>query len=378
MSNIRMVSFLALALFVAVRCRDTETPPAPVESAGATAIETRDKPVAAEGKPSASDDLAADVAKANKLIVGYRGDGAVLSSAKDILMSVLTRDRNYASAYVELARLEYKAGYISNDDFERTRLINADKFLRHAFKLDPDLTEGLLLQASVKLRLGEFDEAEKSLEAAASHGASAAALDAGRARLAAAYRDEKEAFRYARSVIANEASPDVLKVEMLTFMAGRLDYTGYRAEAQAAYEQVVAIDPTDAWGQGNLASFLLNHGETVRAMEHAERAVKITPYPIAVRTLARAYVTRAEELHKEKRFDEAARLIERLGKTVGADNPDVDQMLGNYYRTLFVRTSDLTYLDRAIARYRAVLATDPDRTEVAGTLQQLVERRAKQ
>lgn len=369
----RLLPLAALAAVLTAGCSPSEPSPAPVAEADTAAA-----PAPVEEAPAApAGDLAKDVAEAREILANYGGDGDDLAKAKELLLSVLKRDRDYAPAYVELARLEYKGGYLSGDAYERTRLINAEKFLNHAFSLESDLPNGHLARARVRLYLGELDLAEESLAAAEASGIAKAELDTVRARIAAEYHDVAGAMRLARSVIDDETAHVSLRIEMLQFIAPQLAYEGFRADAQAAYEKVIELEPDHAWGHGNYASFLLGIGEVEAGLRHAERAVEIMPYPVGLRTLARASIMRAEELHREQRFAEAGTLIERMVKKVGDDDPDIHQLLGDYYWSAFFRTSDVAFLDRAIEKYRAALALDPGRKDATRGLERATKRKSE-
>jgi Tfp pilus assembly protein PilF len=367
--SLRICVIAALAIVVAAGCGKEEEAAAPAPVQTDTAAE------AAAAAKAALESIEADTASARQLIVAYAGDDADLDAAKELLKSVLTRDRDYAPAYLELARLEYRGGYIGGDERHGARVENAFKFLKHAVSFGADLPEAHALQARIHLERGEYDLAEVSLEKAELAGVAKEQLDAIRARVAAAYDNEREAVRLAREVVADDAASDVLKFEMLTFIGSRLSKQGFRAEAQEEYERAIEVLPDSAWGYGNLASFLLDHEYVEAGLENAEKAFEINPYPGAVRTLARATVMRSEELYRLKRNDEAERVISSLERRIPAGTAAVDEMLGDYYTRLYDATSSVAYLDKAIEKYRSAVAAEPENTDLARTLEFAVARR---
>ena len=377
MKNPLLLLVIAISFLLESSCGKKEDSVAEIKPAKAAGQPLTDN----QGEPSSTSshdaDITQKVAQARDLIANYGGDRADLAKAREILTGVLGSSRDYAPAYVELARLEYKSGYVSGDAFDRTRLINAEKFANHALELDPDLPEAHLASARISLYLGEFDLSNERIETAESLGVAKEDADAVRARMASATGDERETLRLARTVIASESAAKPLKLEMLMLIAPILERGGFRAEAQEALEDVVALDSRSAWGHGNLAAFLLRHGEITRAVEHAERAVEILPYPIGVNTLVRAYVARAEQLYSERRFAEAGRMIERLSDGLVGEDPDALGAIGDYYYRVFIRTSDPMFLDRAAEKYRAALSLDPTRIELSRSLDRVLQRRAE-
>lgn len=327
--------------------------------------------------PAANDALAADIEKARTILVNYGGDGADLDAAKKIIYGVLERNRDYAPAYVELARLEFLSGYLSGDRFERTQLINADKFVGHAISLDPKLPRAYRVRALIQTYLGEFDGAKDSIATAESLGLPADEVAGVRAEIADEQHDDKTALRLARTVVASDSASAELKGRMLDVISPILERGGFRSDAQDALEKAVALEPHSAWAHGNLAAFLLRHDDAAGAVDQAERAVAITRYPLAVSVLARAYLARAGQLYDAGQFGEAGRMIERFSKNVGTGHPEPLRMLGDYYYAIFVRTSDPKYLDRAAEQYRASLALDPKQPEVSTALQRVLKRRAE-
>jgi Tfp pilus assembly protein PilF len=360
---------IALAVFLLGGCSRKEEAAAPVPVATDTAA------AAAAAAKAAREAIESDTAKARALIVGFTGAEDDLVAAKDLLKSVLTRDKDYAPAYVELARLEYMSGYSGAGDRDRTRVLNAGKFLKHARSLDPEVPGAHQLEAWIHLELGAYDLAEESLDHAELSGVAKEELDPIRARIAGAYDNEREALRLAREIVANEASPSALKFEMLTFIGSRLAKQGFRAEAQEAYEQAIEQLPDSAWGYANLAAFHLDHDYVEAGLQNAEKAYAITPASGAALTLARASIMRSEQLYRLKKNREAEQVIEQLTSKVPAGNADIDQMLGDHYYSIFEATSAAAWLDKAIEKYRSVLAADPDRPELARTLDAAIARR---
>jgi Tfp pilus assembly protein PilF len=381
MARISLVALFSICLVANFGCGKSGDDSAEAQPEGVTAIEAESPEESAAGESSEKasvekEALAREMRRAREILDGYRGRGEDLVEARKILIAVLSRDRGYAPAYVELSRIEQYAGYMSGDDFDRTRLINADKFVGRAIVLDPGLSEAHLRRARIRTRLQERDLAAESLATAEALGAAKDEITAIRAQLALDSGTETEALRLAREVIASESAPPTLRAVMLELIAQVLEAGGFRAEAQEALEEVLALDPESAWAHGNFAGFLIRHGDLARAVEHGERAVELMRYPLGLYTLAQAYIARAEQLHSEQRFAEAGRIMERFRERLGAEDPAILRILGEYYYRIFVRTSDPAFLDRAADSYRAALQLDPDQRDIARSLERILQRRS--
>jgi tetratricopeptide (TPR) repeat protein len=74
-------------------------------------------------------------------------------------------------------------------------------------------------------------------------------------------------------------------VELLADLAGAYEGAGRLADAETAYRDALALDPTYADVHVRLATLLLQRGATAEARVHAEQALRIQPNRTQVETL---------------------------------------------------------------------------------------------
>lgn len=85
------------------------------------------------------------------------------------------------------------------------------------------------------------------------------------------------------------AVPD--DVELIADLGSAYEAVGRIADAEAAYRQVVALDPDDADVRVRLARLLISRGDTRAAAEHAAAALRVQPNRQAVTQLIHPPVT---------------------------------------------------------------------------------------
>jgi tetratricopeptide (TPR) repeat protein len=119
--------------------------------------------------------------------------------------------------------------------------------------------------------------------------------------------------------------------------------------AQAAFEEVTKIDPTNPDGWVNIGRAAVQEGDMDRARTVFEKALAVSP------NLARAHFFYAVVLRSEGKYDEAAQHL----RTVLAQYPRDRVALNNLGRVLFLQRK---YAD-AVEVLQAVLEVDPEDLE---------------
>jgi tetratricopeptide (TPR) repeat protein len=104
--------------------------------------------------------------KASAMLDDYNGTVAQLYQAAGYLQKILEANPDYALAYVGLARVEYKLGYINYDNYKKENLGQAHKYLSKALLLDPELFEAYIARGYVYLFQKDLKDARNMAEAA--------------------------------------------------------------------------------------------------------------------------------------------------------------------------------------------------------------------
>jgi tetratricopeptide (TPR) repeat protein len=139
--------------------------------------------------------------------------------ASALLTRVLELDPQFALAWVQRARIAYKSGYISYDDYRPEALRRAHRHLDEAARLDPDLFSVHVIRAYVLMFQGKLGAARAQAERAkrlkpTNLEISVVAADLLLAQLAEKEKDHETAVRLANR-IADSDAPARLRVEGL-------------------------------------------------------------------------------------------------------------------------------------------------------------------
>jgi predicted Zn-dependent protease len=302
--------------------------------------------------------VVADCDRAQKLLNNFAGKRAQLEEARNLIMSVLARDRDYAPAYVALSRLERKAAYQGYDNYSAEGLRRSEKFAAHALKLDPRSSAAYFALASAEMAERDFDRARASIDSAEQLGARPAAVRGARAEIALDESDPKTALRLMKDTLSSKDATADDRAGAYSIMVQIYQAAGAVDDADRAYQELLKLRPDDAWTHGNYADFLLQHDRVDDAIRQAERAVQLMRYPAGLMTLSRAYLAKAEELWDAKDYGRSADYIDRATRMAG-DNAELFYYLGVFYERASKRTGDKTLLARAQASYRKALALNP-------------------
>lgn len=310
MRTLTEIRSLLLATLVITACAREQSPAPAAGSAPPAAVTTSSGVVSPTQKvvASGSGDLMDKYDRARALLDSYEGRPEPLEQAKALALEMLELDRNFAPAYVILARKEMTAAFIRGEEYDPEGLKRARKFVDHALKLDPNSHDAHLASAAVWIDEGQLDLAGQELDRAE-------AIDPGNIRdkthrLRIARREARrvsqlsEPERLAKEIIAETTDPSALfqAWQALAWIYSSRNEMGLVAES---YQQQIKLRPQSAWVHGNYAQVLLRHGRTDEAIKEAEIAVNLMPYGAGLQTLYQAYVTKARELTATGRPDQA-------------------------------------------------------------------------
>ena len=318
---------------------------------------------------SATDPFAAEYEDIRLQLARWDGDTAKIDDARERLKAIIAKDRNYAPAYVGLARAEALSGYKGGREYEPAGLDRAAKFVAHAIKLRPDYFDAYVEKAWIASFRGDIDIVEEAVRRADE-------LKPGHPRVklvrAAVADDVKTAARLAKEVIAESKSTDD-KIHAYSVLVDVYQYGRHLDEADAAYREVLKLRPDAAWAHGNYAGFLLQRDDIDGAIREAEAAMKIRKYPLGLRTLVLTYIAKADQLWDANRIAESATYVAKIG-SLGNDQPDLMFALGKFYERAAIRGRDASMRQKALASYRRVLELNPRHMEAERAVARLERR----
>lgn len=251
--------------------------------------------------PSGLSESDAKVVQARRLIDKGSEYRDRLTAAEKLLEEVLERNGKHALARVQLARIEFKRGYLGGQDYRPESLVRTNELLDGALAEDPGLADVYYLRVHVLKAQGKSREeivaaAEKALELGT--GSDQAMLVRGRVAL------ENE-FRMDLALEATKAAIDNTD-PAIQFLAWQVygDVASHAYDMDAIEQSYVArmrLDPESAWIRGNYARWVLYfRDDPVRAAALARSALDIYEYPKAKQVLAEA-LTRQEQKREEER-----------------------------------------------------------------------------
>ncbi len=358
------LSAVSMVLFCA---KERVRPPASVApSAHVTPVAASPEPGQKVDDPS----IAADYQKADHLLESWQGDNRQLDEARKLLLATIERNRDFAPAYDGLARLECDASYVRGEQHEDEGLRRARKFVDHAIKLDPSLPEAYLTLSSVAYLQRDYDAASFALDRAEQLRARPGSVKGLRAKLLYREGDAKQALALAKEVAASPDASSRERASVYDLMSKIYERMQAMDAADTTYQQRIKSDPNSAWAHGNYADFLLRRGNVDESIVHAERAVRLMPYPLALTALVRAYLAKANQLWDAQQYEAAAGYID-MASTIAGGNADSFYYLGFFYERASKRAHDATLLVRALGAYRKALELNPNHSGARKAVERL-------
>jgi tetratricopeptide (TPR) repeat protein len=170
----------------------------------------------------------------------------------------LTLDPKLAHSYAHLARLQ-----IVKKDFQK-----AQELLNTVQALDPESFYGWYFQGVLYEKLATPEKAREFLDKAESH----------------------VQYEYQR-VLVNLHRQNVAALQK--------DFS----EEEQLLKENIANDPENPHLYGNYAHFLMQHGRYVEAVEYWQKAIRLGPYPDAVKRLREAEQLRDQQVKGQKKSE---------------------------------------------------------------------------
>lgn len=247
---------------------------------------------AAEGK---QDDR---IRQARQLINDYYGDRAVLDQATELISDVLRSNPDYASAYIEAARVTLKGGHIVSNKFRPGAKDFSKALLDKALALEPNNPLALSLKASSYLSIGATEDAWLLIQ----RGLSAAPENPWLKLKLGDYHDAKQDYEKSlaayRSVLTRSCDIDTeyrrACVQALMAQIKRLHVPEQQALVRNLAKRTMALrHPQDAWTLGTLGHYFAEMGQMDDAIEYGRQALQVMNYGVGRLNLAAALYTKA-------------------------------------------------------------------------------------
>lgn len=258
---------------------------------------------------------------------------------------------------MQLARYEYKSGFVRGDEWNPASLQRAHTHVDRALALDPKLVRAYVAKGFIYKCQKNYGDAQSMIDKALAIDADAAGAHQLRADLLARQGDLDAALASARKALESTKDPRIMHDTHATL--GRV-YQSMAAwdEAEETYIARMRIKPKSAWIRGNYARLLCRRGAGDRAIAMAKQALKLMDYPMGRLTLADAHATKAFELLQAKRYEDAKAEIAQ-GKAAFPASAEVAWAQAVYLRARAFAERDPKLFDAYTAQMKEVLKLDP-------------------
>ncbi|MEW6351218.1 MAG: tetratricopeptide repeat protein [Thermodesulfobacteriota bacterium] len=330
---------------------------------------------------ASSDEIAgASVTKAKALIDAHQGETDLLLQAQSMLLNIVNADPSNAAAYVQLARAEYKLGYMNYRNYSKVSLGKALAYVSRALEIDPRLFEGHLIRGYVYLFDKNLPEARKSAQEASQTSPGAPETDLLLADIARGEKNDDEALTLAEGVVQRTKDPKLLR-DAYGILGPILWHKKEWEAAEKIYLARIALEPSSAWARTNYASFLISKGDYDKAIESAEKGLEFMEFGMGHRVLARAYYWKgADLLWKQKDYQNCGRYFE-LALEQNPKDAEAHYGLGNCFRAKAMLNLDPEMLEKSRDAFAQAVRLDPKHEKAKSQLDnhpQFVEKLKKQ
>jgi Tfp pilus assembly protein PilF len=365
-----MRRWLCCAVLLVVSCSEKSNEPKAVQ---ASVVRHAAPTVVEAPAPAPVDPHAATYESIRNQIDRWDGDETRLTDARERLMAILAQDREYAPAYVGLARVEVARGD-QKEETEGAALERASKFVSHALKLDESSLDAHVTAGWIAQVRGDFDLAEESLRKADAIEANHSEVKLIRAAIAREMEDSKRMMALAKEVIAESTDEDD-RAGAYEILIDAYESGLHFDEAEAAYHELMKLRPDSAYAHTRYAAFLLVRDDVDGAVREGEAAAKIRKYPLGTAVLVRAYLVKARQLWDTNHIQESADYIGKAG-TLADESAELTYALGQFYEWAAIRSRDAAMKKKALASYKRTLELDPRHMEAGPAIARLEKPRA--
>lgn len=208
----------------------------------------------------------------------YRGDDYILMQALKIFLATEVRPYVYAGA----AKIMAAISYIGGDQFDRTGMENAMVLLRQAQQYGPDRFEIQIVELQLMSMKKEFASLRRALNKLQSH--PQFGHDFSCAVLEMDFWESKSNLRKVREwyqTALERAQNDIHRLTVYSVYADVLSKNKLYKESLQIYEEVVKLDPDDAWAWHNMSISCLQQGDIEKAGIYNHNALSIGQFGAA-------------------------------------------------------------------------------------------------
>ena len=216
-------------------------------------------------------------------------EGEVLQRAAADVETARGLDPNEPYVFLAISELALDAGYDGGDpysapNYDERNLRVAAAAARHATELDPALADAHIEFARVMIPMRDFNTVQHELFTA--HKLDPENFYAWFYQAIAYWKQAKvaQSERALEGATAHAKTKHERRI-LLQHKTAVARSRGIPSEVEKAYKQIIELDPSDAWAHGNYANFLCEQSRWDACVNEYEIAVKLVPYPIAVRGL---------------------------------------------------------------------------------------------
>lgn len=268
-----------------------------------------------------NDDISEDAynvfLKGCDILLLYRGDARVLSRGLEVFMSTDVRPYVYAGA----ARIMALISYIRGNQYDRSGLDNADILFEQAQRYGNNRFEIDIIEPFLAAKRGFVDKTRillnklsKRPQARTSFLYALEELDHARMR-----QNVREVNRWATEAL-QRGTNDIHNLVVWSKQAAVLHDVGKTKEAIPLYEEVVKLDPQDAWTWHNLSLVYLKEGNSEQAGKCNFNALSIGQFGAAQSVLN----TLVSQWTKNRQKDQLQEIPRYLSKTSNVPKAEAD------------------------------------------------------
>ena len=225
--------------------------------------------------------------QAVELLNRYRGDTALLESARVELGAVLQAHPRHAPSYREMARYQIMRGHVGSARFQPGALETADALITRALEIEPAFAEAYVLRGHLFKLMHRHQDAVAALLQAERIGTGDPWLHNNWADLLIEEGRYDEAARHYREVIDGSTTNRKARAAAFEGLIRYCELTGQLPQADELHRQLLDLEADSAWRYGSYAHFLLCVlDEPEQAVARARQALQRMDYAVGRAWLA--------------------------------------------------------------------------------------------
>ncbi|WP_158966803.1 lectin-like protein [Paraglaciecola sp. L3A3] len=282
----------------------------------------------------------AELMQIRKQVNAWRGEKDTLQQAAIQLEAIVAKDNSFSPAYRELAKVAISKAMINSNYYIPSELAVAEKHLHTAIQLSPKYAQAYITLADMLIKSRRYGEAHVALFNAAKMHADEVSLHLSWGLLQNKKRKRGVALEHYKMVMELVESDSREYRNALgataSLYAGKNDYT----KANAAYLELIELNPDDAWIRGNYGAFLFYKVQDIDGSIKASRkALSLKIYGMAKSNLAYGLYTKWAMLKDEQDTVEQAQMYFDEAYELYPNIKYVISKLINYDHTRMTATS---------------------------------------